>query len=87
MRAPRCRWPQPALVTMHMTAGWDPSAPPPELIAPSNVAMLGRPVRAAAAHEVSWRIMPFSPVSERLQFRFKVRKCRSGSRPEIATGL
>ncbi len=62
---------EPALVTMRMTADWDPSAPPPELIAPSGVAVLGRPVRAAAAREVIWRIMPFSPVSERLQFRFK----------------
>ena len=62
---------EPAMVTMHMTADWDPAAPPPELIAPPNVAILGPPVRAAAAREVSWRIVPFSPLSERLQFRFK----------------
>ena len=66
---------EPALVTMRMTANWDPSAPPPELIAPSGVAVLGRPVRAAAAREVTWRIMPFAPVSERLHFGFQ----RSGT--------
>src|SRR5260370_16196938 len=65
---------EPSLVTMRMTADWDSSAPPPELIAPSGVAVLGTPVRAAAAREVSWRIMPFSPVSERLQFPFKGQK-------------
>ena len=60
-----------ALVTMGMTAGWDPSAPPPVLTAPPNVAILGPPVRAAAAREVTWRIMPSSPVSaENLVFHF-----------------
>src|SRR5260370_19745397 len=62
---------EPALVTMRMTADWDSAAPPPELIAPSGVAVLGPPARAAAAREGSWRIIPFLSVSERLQFRFK----------------
>jgi hypothetical protein len=62
---------QPALDTMGMTAGWDPSAPPPVLIAPANVAVMDPPVRAAAAREVSWRIVPWSPVSaENLEFEF-----------------
>lgn len=81
---------QPAMVTMHMTAGWDPAAPPPELIAPPNVAILGPPVRAAAAHEVSWRIVPFSPVSESLQFRFKgqevSKRIEAGDRYRFVTG-
>jgi hypothetical protein len=54
---------EPALVTMRMTADWIPSAPPPVLITPSNVAILGAPVRVEAAREVSWRILPHSPVS------------------------
>ncbi len=48
---------RPAVVTMRMTADWAPSAPPPELVAPPNVAILGPPVRVAAAREVSWRIL------------------------------
>src|ERR1035438_5978389 len=59
---------EPALVTMRMTADWVPSAPPPELIAPPGVAILGPPVRVVAAREVSWRIMPSSPVSGKLAF-------------------
>ena len=39
---------EPALVTMRMNADWNPSAPPPVLIAPSNVVILGPPVRVAA---------------------------------------
>ncbi len=81
---------EPALVTMRMTADWDSAAPPPELIAPSGVAVLGPPVRAAAAREVSWRIMPFSPVSERLQFRFKgqevSKRIEAGDRYRYVTG-
>jgi hypothetical protein len=81
---------EPALVTMHMTADWDPSAPAPELIAPSSVTVLGPPVRAAAAREVSWRIVPFSPVSERLQFRFKgqevSKRIEAGDRHRFVTG-
>jgi uncharacterized membrane protein (DUF106 family) len=62
---------QPALVTMGMTADWDPSAPPPALTVPLGVEILGPPVRAVAAREVTWRIMPMSPVSaDKLVFRF-----------------
>ena len=60
----------PALVTMRMTGDFAASAPPPELIVPPNVVILGPPVRVAASREVSWRIVPFSPVSDRLLFRF-----------------
>jgi hypothetical protein len=81
---------EPALVTMRMTADWDPSAPPPELIAPPNVAILGPPVRAAAAREVSWRIVPFSPVSERLRFRFQgqevSKRIEAGDQYRFVTG-
>jgi hypothetical protein len=62
---------EPALVTMRMTGDFAASAPPPELIVPRNVAILGPPVRVAAAREVSWRIVAFSPVSDQLLFRFK----------------
>jgi hypothetical protein len=62
---------QPALVTMRMSANWEPSEPPPELITPPSVAVLGPPVRVAAVREVSWRIMPYAPVSEKLLFRFR----------------
>jgi hypothetical protein len=62
---------QPALVTMRMTSDWVPTAPPPELIVPQSVAVLGSPVRVVAAREVTWRIMPYAPLSEKLLFRFK----------------
>ena len=81
---------EPALVTMRMTADWVPSAPPPELIAPSNVAILGPPVRVAAAREVSWRILPFSPVSDKLLFRFNGQEVskwiEAGDRQRYVTG-
>jgi hypothetical protein len=61
---------EPAVVTMQMNAAWDPSGPPPELIAPQGVAILGPPVRVEATREVSWRVMPLFPGSRMLQFRF-----------------
>ena len=62
---------QPALVTMGMTADWNPSSPPPALTVPLGVEILGPPVRAVAAREVTWRIMPLSRVSaDKLVFRF-----------------
>lgn len=69
-RAP-LRTAEPALVTMRMTEDWVPSTPPPVLIVPRSVTIMGPPVRVAAAREVTWRIMPLSPVSGHLIFRFK----------------
>jgi hypothetical protein len=81
---------EPALVTMRMTADWVPSAPPPQLIAPPNVAILGPPVRVAAAREVSWRILPYSPVSDKLLFRFNGQQVskwmEAGDRQRYVTG-
>ena len=81
---------EPALVTMRMTADWIPSAPPPVLIAPPNVAILGPPVRVAAAREVSWRILPYSPVSDKLLFRFNGQEVskwiEAGDRQRYVTG-
>lgn len=81
----------PAIVTMGMTAGWDPSAPPPALTAPPGVEILGPPVRAAAAREVTWRIMPLSPVSaDNLVFRFNGKQVskwmEAGSRQRYVPG-
>jgi hypothetical protein len=62
---------EPALITMGMASGWDAAAPPPLLTAPPGIAILGPPVRVAAAREVTWRIVPLSPVSAaNLVFRF-----------------
>jgi hypothetical protein len=81
---------QPAVVTMRMTADWVPLAPPPELVAPPNVAVLGPPVRVAAAREVSWRILPFSPGSLKLLFRFNGQQVskwiEAGDRQSYVTG-
>jgi hypothetical protein len=81
---------EPALVTMRMTADWIPSAPPPVLITPSNVAILGAPVRVEAAREVSWRILPHSPVSDRLIFRYNGQEVakwmEAGDRQRYVTG-
>jgi hypothetical protein len=68
-RAP-LRLAEPAVVTIRMSAAWDPSAPPPELIAPEGVQLLGPPVRVPATREVSWRILPSSPGTRILQFQF-----------------
>jgi uncharacterized membrane protein (DUF106 family) len=62
---------EPVLVTMRMSADWVASAAPPELLTPPGVAVLGPPVRAVALREVSWRIVPYAPVSDKLLFRFK----------------
>jgi hypothetical protein len=81
---------EPAIVTMRMTADWIPSAPPPVLVTPSNVATLGPPVRVAASREVSWRILPYSPVSERLIFRYNGQEVakwiEAGDRQRYVTG-
>ena len=81
---------EPALVTMRMTTDWIPSSPPPVLVTPSNVAILGPPVRVAASREVSWRILPFSPVSERLLFRYNGQEVakwiEAGDRQRYVTG-
>jgi uncharacterized membrane protein (DUF106 family) len=81
---------EPALVTIRMTADWIPSAPPPVLTTPSNVAILGPPVRVAAAREVSWRILPYSPVSDRLLFRYNGQEVakwlEAGDRQRYVTG-
>jgi uncharacterized membrane protein (DUF106 family) len=81
---------QPALVTMRMTADWIPSAPAPVLITPSNVAVLGPPVRVAASREVTWRILPYSPVSDKLLFRFNSQEVakwmEAGDRQRYVTG-
>jgi hypothetical protein len=64
-----------ALVTMGMTAGWDPGAPPPVLTAPSAIRVLDPPVRVAEAREVTWRIVPSSPITAgNLVFRFNGRE-------------
>ena len=60
----------PALVTMRMSADMAESTAPPELVVPPNVQILGPPVRVLADKEVSWRIVPLSRVSDKLQFRF-----------------
>ena len=81
---------EPAIVTMRMTADWIPSAPPPVLVTPPNVATLGPPVRVAASREVSWRILPYSPVSERLIFRYNGQEVakwmEAGDRQRYVTG-
>ncbi len=81
---------QAAVVTMRMTADWTPSSPPPELVAPPSVAVLGPPVRVAAAREVSWRIRPSSPGSQKLLFRFNGQQVskwvEAGDRPGYVTG-
>ena len=59
-----------ALVTLRMTGNFAGSAPPPELIVPAGVAIVGLPVRVPATREVSWRIVSDSPLSDRLVFRF-----------------
>ncbi|MEO8597378.1 MAG: hypothetical protein ABI759_28935 [Candidatus Solibacter sp.] len=61
---------EPAIVTMGMSDLWDPSSPPPELIAAPGVAVLGSPVRILASREVSWRIVPNFTGSRTLRFRF-----------------
>jgi uncharacterized membrane protein (DUF106 family) len=80
----------PALVTMRMTADWIPSAPPPVLVTPPNVAILGPPVRVAAAREVSWRILPNAPVSDKLLFRYNGQEVakwmEAGDRQRYVTG-
>ena len=82
--------PEPALVTIRMTADWIPSAPPPVLTTPSNVAILGPPVRVAASREVSWRILPYSPVSDKLLFRYNGQEVakwlEAGDRQRYVTG-
>jgi len=79
-----------AVVTMRMSSDWAPSAPPPELVAPSNVAVLGPPVRVAADREVSWRIRPSSPGSQKLIFRWNGQQVskwvEAGDRPGYVTG-
>jgi len=81
---------EPALVTMRMTADWIPSTPPPVLVTPPNVAILGPPVRVAASREVSWRILPYSPVSDKLLFRFNSQEVakwmEAGDRQRYVTG-
>ena len=75
---------------MRMSSGWAPSAPPPELVAPPNVAILGPPVRVPAEREVSWRIRPSSPGSQKLIFRFNGQEVskwvEAGDRPGYVTG-
>ena len=81
---------EPALVTIRMTADWIPSAPPPILTTPSNVKILGPPVRVAASREVSWRILAYSPVSDRLLFRYNGQEVakwlEAGDRQRYVTG-
>src|ERR1035438_3634722 len=82
---------QPALVTMGMTADWNPSSPPPALTVPLGVESLGPPVRAVAAREVTWRIMPLSPVSaDKLVFHFDGKQVskwmEAGSRQRYVPG-
>ena len=47
-------------------------------------------MRVAAAREVSWRILPFSPVSEKLLFRFNGQQVskwiEAGDRQRYVTG-
>jgi hypothetical protein len=81
---------QPALVTMRMSVPWTPSAPAPELVVPPNVAILGPPVRVASAREVTWRILPYSPGSQKLLFRFNgqqvSKSIEAGDRLSYVTG-
>jgi len=63
----------PAMVTLRMSGDLAESAAPPELVVPANVQILGPPVRVTALREVSWRIVPLSPMSDKLQFRFNGR--------------
>ncbi len=79
-----------AVVTMRMTGDWAPSAAAPELVAPPTVTVLGPPVRVEAAREVSWRIRPSSPGSQKLVFRFNGQQVskwmEAGDRPGYVTG-
>ena len=81
---------RPALVTMRMSAPWTPSAPAPELVVPPNVAILGPPVRVVSAREVSWRILPYAPGSQKLLFRFNGQEVSksivAGNRLSYVTG-
>jgi hypothetical protein len=56
------------IVTMGMSRDWNPNSPPPELSAPPEVRVVGPPVRAIDAREVSWRIVPVNPISGKLTF-------------------
>ena len=56
------------IVTMRMSPRWNPESPPPKMAAPPEVNVVGPPVRAVAAREVSWRIEAAQPVSGHLTF-------------------
>ena len=56
------------IVTMGMSPGWNPNSPAPQLTPPPEVRVTSPPVRAIHSREVSWRIMPVSPISGKLTF-------------------
>ena len=58
-----------AIVTMGMAPGWDARSPAPAVTAPAGVEIVGPPVRAESAREISWRIVPRARVSGQLVFR------------------
>jgi uncharacterized membrane protein (DUF106 family) len=56
------------IVTMGMARDWNANSPPPQLSAPPEVRIVGPPVRAVAAREMSWRIEPVRAISGTLTF-------------------
>jgi len=79
-----------AIVTMGMAPGWDAHAAAPAVTAPAGVEIAGPPVRAEAAREISWRIVPHGEVSGEMVFRVGgtavARRIEAGSRPRYVPG-
>ena len=79
-----------AIVTMGMADGWDARSPAPVVTAPAGVEIVSPPVRAEAAREISWRIMPRAPVSGKLVFRVGgaevARGIEAGAAPRYVAG-